>query len=116
MAASRVLAVAVMLGLGLIGCSSAAKVEPPPAPVHIVDPVTVKVPVQVRRDPPKELADAYKPEALPAFVAPAESAATSALTPEGEKRLKLLVHDLLVRDEAWRKWANEPDPPLEAGP
>lgn len=65
----------------------------------------VEVPVYVEREPPAELVEPYAPDALPVFVSPDDPAATSALTPDGERSLKLLLHDLLTRDRAWRAWA-----------
>lgn len=68
----------------------------------------VEVPVYVEREPPLELDEPYEPEALPVFVSPDDPAASSALTPEGERALKLLIHDLLTRVRAWRAWATTP--------
>ena len=66
--------------------------------------VTVEVPVAVRAAPPAELTAPLAAPA-PVFVAPADPAATSALTPEGERRLRQLLHELLTRVRAWAAWA-----------
>jgi hypothetical protein len=47
----------------------------------------------------------YKPEALPEFVSPADPAASSALTADGERALRLIILDLQSRLAAWREWA-----------
>lgn len=67
-------------------------------------PTTIKVPVPERPTPPPELT---APLALtpPVFVAPSHPQATSALTPEGERRLKTLLLDLFERTNAWQAWA-----------
>jgi hypothetical protein len=65
----------------------------------------VTVPVAVKAEAPDWLASGYKPEALPEFVAPNDPRASSALTPEGEKALRLIIIDLTGRDRAWREWA-----------
>lgn len=84
---------------------AACETRPVPAPVRIVDTVKVEVPVEVRPVPPAELMAPFVPEALPVFVAPTDPAATSALTADGEKKLRLLIFDLWSRVEAWRAWA-----------
>ena len=71
---------------------------------HIVT-KEVTVPVAVKAEAPDWLASGYKPEALPEFVAPSDPRASSALTPEGEKALRLIILDLIGRDQAWREWA-----------
>ena len=65
----------------------------------------VTVPVAVKAEAPDWLAAGYKPEALPEFVAPNDPSASSALTPDGEKALRLIILDLTGRDRAWREWA-----------
>lgn len=65
----------------------------------------VMVPVPVKAEAPDWLASEYRPEALPEFVAPSDPRATSALTPEGEKALRLIILDLTSRDQAWQEWA-----------
>ena len=63
----------------------------------------VKVPVPVKAMPPAELTVplATRP---PVFVAPADPKATSALTAEGERTLKVLLLELLTRVRAWEAW------------
>jgi hypothetical protein len=63
------------------------------------------IPISVKAKAPDWLAAGYKPEALPEFVAPNDPRASSALTPEGEKALRLIIIDLIGRDQAWREWA-----------
>ena len=65
----------------------------------------VMVPVPVKAEAPGWLAEDYQPESLPEFVAPSDPRASSALTPEGEKALRLIILDLTGRDQAWREWA-----------
>ncbi len=92
-------ALAFVLGLLLVySLTGCAAVSP--------ETVTVEVPVAVRAAPPAELT-APLAAAAPVFVAPADAAATSALTPEGERRLRQLLHELLARLRAWAAWAAE---------
>jgi hypothetical protein len=108
------LTLAVAIAAALSGCATCpAK----PEPIRIVQPVRVEVPVPVRREPPVELFApvAYPAEALPQFVAPADPQASSALTPEGERRLRALLIDLTARLAAWREWAAADSPASAAG-
>lgn len=85
----------------LAGCQS----NPAREPVCEVEIVEVRVPVPVPPDPPAELLDPpMVADGLPAWLEPTDPAASSALGPDGETRLKLLLHDLLLRDRAWREW------------
>jgi len=70
-------------------------------------PVTkeVKVPVAVRAMPPAELLAPVSTDPLPVFVKPTDANATSALTPQGERRLKQLLLELFTRTLAWEAWA-----------
>lgn len=83
-----VLAVLVLLA----GCASVSR-----------ETIEVKVPVPVKAMPPAELTVplATRP---PVFVAPADPKATSALTAEGERTLKVLLLELLTRVRAWEAW------------
>ena len=63
------------------------------------------IPVLAKAEAPDWLAAGYKPEALPKFVSPSDPRASSALTPEGEKALRLIILDLIGRDRAWQEWA-----------
>jgi hypothetical protein len=92
----------LLLILLLAGCGSAET-----RPARVVETVEVKVPVPVRAEPPGELMAPYVPEALPTWISPADPEATSALSREGEQRLKLLLHDMKTRLDAWRAWALE---------
>jgi len=65
----------------------------------------VMIPVPTKDEAPDWLMAGYRPEALPEFVAPDDPRASSALTPEGEKALRLIIIDLTGRDDAWRNWA-----------
>lgn len=65
----------------------------------------VMVPVPTKPEAPDWLMAGYKPEAIPEFVSPSDPRASSALTPEGEKALRLIIIDLTGRDDAWREWA-----------
>ena len=71
--------------------------------------VEVKVPVAVRAAPPAELTAPLATDPLPAFVAPTDPAATSALTAAAERDLQQLLLELLTRLRAWAAWAS-PDP------
>ena len=99
MAAKRFPAIAV-LALALAGCCTA---EPR------VEIQRVEVPVQVRPSPPTDLKAVYVPDRLPVFVPANHPDASSALTPDGETSLRLILHDLLTRDRAWRLWAAPDD-------
>jgi hypothetical protein len=76
--------------------------------------VTVEVPVATRATPPAELT-APLDAAPPVFVAPTDAQATSALTPEGERRLRALLEELLARLRAWAAWA-APSPTTPGDP
>lgn len=65
----------------------------------------VMVPVPTKAEAPDWLMVGYKAELVPKFVSPNNPSASSALTPEGERALRLLIVDLLGRDNAWREWA-----------
>lgn len=66
----------------------------------------VMVPVIQKPVAPDWLMTGYKPDAMPEFVEPGDPRASSALTPEGEKALRILITDMVGREEAWREWAN----------
>lgn len=89
----------------LAGCAS-----PAPDPLVIREPVEIRVPVPVRAEPPAELATPYQPAVLPEFVSPAREDAAAALTPEGLARLRVLLRELVTREQAWRAWAADPIP------
>lgn len=89
--------------VAVAGCASSQSVPE-------VRTVYVETPVPVQRTAPDELArlrDDLGP--LPVFVAPDDPDATSALTPEGERRLRALVEQLLTGLEAWEAWAADDD-------
>jgi hypothetical protein len=65
----------------------------------------VMIPVPAKPAAPDWLMVDYKPEALPEFVSPADPAASSALTADGERALRLIILDLQSRLAAWREWA-----------
>ena len=65
----------------------------------------VLVPVPTKSAPPDWLMVEYKPDELPEFVSPSDPKASSALTPEGEKALRLIITDLQSRLAEWRAWA-----------
>jgi hypothetical protein len=92
---------AVLLLVLLIG-GCAKKV--PPQIVRVVEPVEVRVPVPVHKEPPPELLAQLMPP-LPTFVAPSAPDASSALTVEGERILRGLIEELLQRIAAWKAWA-----------
>ncbi len=94
----------------LTGCATTCPVV---EPVRIMQPVEVRVPVPSSRRAPPELLEPLQPlqVELPAFVSPAAHAASSALTAEGEQRLKALLVLLRARIAAWEAWAVEPGEP-----
>jgi len=69
--------------------------------------VEVKVPIAVARKAPSWLLSPVKTE-IPTFVAKTDPAASSALTPEGERKFRLLIHDLKGRISQWEAWAQTP--------
>lgn len=73
-----------------------------------IETVTVKVPVQVARVPPKELQDCTLRLRAPKFIPAASAPASSCLTPEGERDLTALVDRILTCEAGWRAWANQP--------
>ena len=104
-------ALALALGTFAAGCATCPVVEP----VRIVQPVEVRVPVPVTRRPPPELLEPIRAD-LPEFVTPAAPTASSALTPEGERRLRALLVLLRARLAAWEAWAVEPEAEAPAPP
>ena len=89
---------ALIVGIALTGCAGVS-----------LETVEVKVPVAVRAAPPAELTAPLAVDPLPAFVAPSDPAATSALTAAAERDLQQLLLELLTRLRAWAAWAS-PDP------
>ncbi|MDF1625683.1 MAG: hypothetical protein P1U84_05300 [Parvibaculaceae bacterium] len=66
----------------------------------------VYIPVPAAREVPAVLLEPVSAD-RPHFVSPADPAATSALTAEGERALKGLLLALQGRIEAWKAWATE---------
>lgn len=84
------------------GCES----NPTRDAVCEVQVVEVKVPVPVRMTPTPELLAAPQfADGLPVWLEPTDPQASSALTREGETRLRLQLQEMQDRDEAWREWA-----------
>ena len=81
------------IGLCLTACDTGQKIQ------------TVNIPVAVKAIPPKALT-APIADPLPTFIAPTDPHASSALTAEGEKQLKILIHDLNAKVNAWTTWAS----------
>ena len=93
----------LLAAMALAGCAGA-----PPQAVPVVETVYVDRPVPVKRQPPAELmALRGQLGPLPVFVDPGDPAATSALTPDGERRLRALLEQLVTGLEAWEAWAAE---------
>ena len=66
----------------------------------------VLIPVPTKAEAPDWLMAGYKPEAIPAFTKPGDDPqATSCMAPSSEKALRLIITDLMGRDEQWREWA-----------
>lgn len=94
----------ILLCLGLLpGCTLLCG-----EPRVVTRTVEVQVPVPVRADAPAELT-APPDLPMPAFVLPAHPDATSAVTAEGETRLRGMLLELFARERAWRAWAAGPD-------
>jgi hypothetical protein len=72
-------------------------------PETITKTITVEKPIQIRDEPPPELAAPLALQA-PTFVSPSDAGATSALTPQGERELKELLDALLGRVEQWEAY------------
>jgi hypothetical protein len=93
------------LGLGLVLALAVCACDL--LPTRTV-PVEVKVPVLVRVLPPPELLAPARPVA-PHWVPPTDPAASSCLTPEGERQLKAIVADEVMRRKALEAWAATPE-------
>lgn len=102
MASGKIFAAIAAASL-LTGC--AGNVKECPATVRTVE---KKVPVPVKREPPAELMQPVETKPLPVFLLPNDPSATSALTPDGEKALRLLLERMGSRVQAWESWAGEP--------
>ena len=87
---------AVLVVLSLTGCA---------APRVVVETQEVRVPVPYRVQPPEDLLQPFQPAAIPRFTAITDPAATSCLTPAGERALRELLIDLRLRIETWEAWA-----------
>jgi len=75
-------------------------------PMIIKEPVELKVPVQVKPDPPEELIKPFV-FTMPVFYYPDEKGVTSALKRDDEINIKIMINELIGRDNAWRAWATE---------
>jgi len=89
-------ALLLVVVLSLSGCAR-------PEPIVRYRAVEVKVPVQVRPEPPEVLRSLPLLE-VPSFISPSDPAASSALSREGEQQLKRLLLQLRNRERAWRAW------------
>jgi len=94
----------MMMIMLLTGCGV---LERKPDPIVIREPVRVEIPVPVRATPPAELLAPLQ-ITPPAFVAPTDPRASSALTPEGEKALRMMLLEMGARLSAWQAWAATP--------
>jgi hypothetical protein len=99
-----------LLPLALLLVPACGKTPPvvQPTIVRVVETVEVKIPVPVKAAPPAELLLAVRVFPLPVFVAPADPLASSALTADGERRLRGLIEELLAQLAAWKAWATAP--------
>ncbi len=89
-----------LFACGLAGCAAADSQV-----IYKTQQVDVQVPV--KRQAPDELTASLKLD-LPAFIAPADPAASSCLSPEGEKKLQLSLFDLRTRIDGWAAWYAAP--------
>ena len=64
----------------------------------------VKVPVPVKAEVPKPLAEPFKPTAIPYFISPSDPSATSCLAPSGERAFKEMLLEATARLHAWEAW------------
>lgn len=78
-----------------------------PDPIVQREMVTVEVPVLTKSRLPPAIVDGVE-VALPEFIAPCDPVATSALTEEGERRLKTMLLTIMNLRTAVREW-NETD-------
>jgi hypothetical protein len=74
-------------------------------PIIKYEMVEVKVPVRVKAPAPVELMVPIE-ASPPIFISPADPEASSALSREGEERLKRLLIEHHDRELAWRTWAS----------
>ena len=95
----RVAALLLALAL-LVGCTTQA----PPEYRNV--PYEVQVPVYVKSTPPGELMRKYTPTELPVFTA---AGVNVCLDPENNQRMQTLLRTLVVRDQAWKDWAQQPN-------
>lgn len=82
----------------LSGCSDGKE------PLNPLQAVDVAVPVPMRAQPPKELMQPVL-ATTPRFINPKDTSATSALNPEGEQALRVMIAQLVTRINAWQAWA-----------
>ncbi len=73
-------------------------------------PVEVKVPIEHRVLPPEEYTAPVANPVLPTWVAPTDAAASSCLTPEGERQLKALIAAERARQEGLHGWTLKANP------
>lgn len=71
----------------------------------VVEIQEVRVPVAVMPEAPEDLVGQYRPAVVPRWLDPADPGATSALDEDGERALRRMLIELMVRDAAWRRWA-----------
>lgn len=81
----------------LVGCSAKE-------PLIKYEMVEVKVPVQVKAKAPAELLAPIE-ATPPHFISPASPEASSALSRDGEEKLKRMLLEYYDRELAWRAWA-----------
>ena len=89
----------LLIALIVVGCAT-------PDPIVITETVEVEAPYYVEREAPAWLAEPYKPESLPEFIAPGNGAVVG-LSKEGAEKLRELIRTLYERDGAWRDWATD---------
>lgn len=93
----------LMAGLLLVALTACATTDP--QVIYKTQQVDVQVPT--KRLAPDELTMPLKLD-LPAFIAPADPAASSCLSIEGEKRMQLSLYDLRARIDGWEAWYAAP--------
>jgi hypothetical protein len=92
----------VVIALMLYGCAVIDWIRP--EPIIKYETIEIKVPIYMKPTPPDIL---LKPPefVLPVFVGPRSEWASSALTVQGEAKLKRILLNLYDREKAWREWS-----------
>lgn len=88
----------------LAGCGH----NPPQRCEPEVEIVETKIPYREVREVPANLAEPYRPDAIPQWVQP-EGSDLICVAPDEFRKLQRINHDHLRRDDEWRQWADVED-------